>query len=88
MSIALKNEQEQFIQKKLKSGKYSSADEVIFEAFRLLEERDRHYEQWLQDTRQKVTEGLAQLDRGKGLDGESVMARLKERVRNARENHQ
>lgn len=49
MSIALKIEQEQFIQKKLKSGKYSSADEVIFEAFRLLEERDQHYEQWLQD---------------------------------------
>lgn len=88
MSIALKIEQEQFIQKKLKSGKYSSADEVIFEAFRLLEERDQHYEQWLQDTRQKVAEGLAQLDRGEGLDGESVIARLKERVRNARENHQ
>ena len=74
MSIALKIEQEQFIEKKLKTGKYSSADEVIFEAFRLLEERDRHYEQWLQDTRQKVTDGLAQLDRGEGLDGESVVS--------------
>ncbi|MCA6575031.1 MAG: type II toxin-antitoxin system ParD family antitoxin [Pseudanabaena sp. M57BS1SP1A06MG] len=81
MSIALKIEQEQFIQKKLKSGKYSSADEVIFEAFRLLEERDKHYEQWLQDTRQKVADGLAQLDQGEVLDGKSVMARLKERVR-------
>ena len=88
MSIALKNEQEQFIQKKLKSGKYGSADEVIFEAFRLLEERDKHYELWVQDTRQKVAEGLAQLDRGEGLDSETVMTRLKERVRNARENHQ
>ena len=88
MSIALKIEQEQFIKKKLNSGKYSSADEVIFEAFRLLEERDQHYEQWLQDTRQKVAEGLAQLDRGEGLDSELVIARLKERVRNARENLQ
>ena len=88
MSIALKNEQEQFIQKKLNSGKYGSADEVIFEAFRLLEESDKHYEQWLRDTQQKVAEGLAQLDRGEGLDSETVMARLKERVRNARENHQ
>jgi antitoxin ParD1/3/4 len=51
MSMSLKNEQEQFIQKKLKSGKYGSADEVIFEAFRLLEERDKHYDRWLQDTR-------------------------------------
>lgn len=81
MSIASKNEQEHFIQKKLKSVKYSSADEVIFEAFRLLEDRDQHYDQWLQDTPQKVAEGLAQLDRGEGLDSESVMARLKKRVR-------
>ena len=88
MSIALKIEQEQFIQKKLNSGKYGSADEVIFEAFRLLEERDKHYEQWLQDTRQKVSEGLAQLDRGEGIDSETVMTRLKEQVRNARKNHQ
>jgi antitoxin ParD1/3/4 len=61
---------------------------VIFESFRLLEERDNHYEQWLQDTRQKVADGLAQLDRAEGLDSETVMARLKERIRNARENHQ
>ena len=81
MSIALKNEQEQFIQKKLNSGKYGSADEVIFEVFRLLEERDNYYEQWLRDTRQKVVDGLAQLDRGEGLESETVMARLKERVR-------
>ncbi|CAN1212117.1 CopG family transcriptional regulator [Tumidithrix helvetica PCC 7403] len=81
MSIALKIEQEQFIQKKLKTGKYSSTDEVLFEAFRLLEERDKHYEQWLQATRQKVADGLEQLDRGEGLDSDTVMARLKERVR-------
>lgn len=61
---------------------------MIFESFRLLEERDNHYEQWLQDTRQKVADGLAQLDRAEGLDSETVMARLKERIRNARENHQ
>ena len=62
MSIPLRLEQEQFIQKKLDSGKYSSADEVIFEAFRLLEERDRHYEQWLQDTRKKIEAGLVELN--------------------------
>jgi antitoxin ParD1/3/4 len=84
----LKNEQEQFIQKKLNSGNYESADEVIFEAFRLHEERDKHYEQCLQDTRQKVADGLARLDRGEGLDSEAVMARLKEQVHHARENHQ
>jgi len=85
MSIPLKLEQEQFIQRKLESGKYSSADEVIFEAFRLLEERDNHYERWLQDTRQKVEAGLVELNQGNGIDGEAVIARLKERLRHARE---
>jgi len=86
MSISLRLEQEQFIQQKLESGKYRSADEVIFEAFRLLEERDKHYEQWLQDTRQKVKTGLEQLDRGEGIDGEVVMARFREKIRITREN--
>ena len=86
MSIALGLEQVQFIHKKLETGKYRSADEVIFEAFRLLEERDRHYEQWLQDARQKVQAGLEQLDRGEGIDGEVVMARFREKIRIAREN--
>jgi len=86
MSIALGLEQEQFIHKKLETGKYRSADEVIFEAFRLLEERDSHYEQWLQDARQKVQAGLEQLDRGEGIDGEVVMARSREKIRIAREN--
>lgn len=38
MSIILTNEQENFIKKKLKTGRYKSIDEVITEAFRLLEQ--------------------------------------------------
>jgi antitoxin ParD1/3/4 len=83
MNIALKLEQEQFIQEKLASGKYESIDAVIFEAFRLLEARDNHYEQWLQETRQKAEAGLAQLDRGEGLDSETVIAKLREKLHNA-----
>ncbi len=86
MSIALGLEQEQFIHKKLETGKYRSADEVIFEAFRLLEERDSHYEHWLQNARQKVQAGLEQLDRGEVIDGEVVMARFREKIRITREN--
>ncbi len=35
MNITLKPEQEQFIQAKLKSGKYATVDEVITEALQL-----------------------------------------------------
>lgn len=85
MSISLKPEQEQFIQEKLKSGKYQSVDEVIMEAFRLLEERDKLYGQWVEQTRKEAAVGLEELSQGKGLDGETVIAHLRERFRQARE---
>ncbi|WP_013325780.1 ribbon-helix-helix domain-containing protein [Gloeothece verrucosa] len=85
MDIILKPEQEQFIQEKLKSGKYKSIDEVIIEAFRLLEEQDKHYEQWVEETRQKVTVGLEQLDRGEGNEVEVVINLLKDKIRGMRE---
>ncbi|MBD2776021.1 ribbon-helix-helix domain-containing protein [Iningainema tapete] len=85
MSITLKPEQENFIQAKLQTGKYQTADEVILEAFQLLEERDRQYEQWVQETRIKVEEAIAASDRGERLNGEEVISQILERFRQARE---
>jgi antitoxin ParD1/3/4 len=86
MNIILKSEEEQLIQEKIKSGKYESAYEVIVEALRLLEERDKHYEKWVEETREKVAVGLEQLDRGEGIDGEVVIARLRDKLRKASDN--
>jgi antitoxin ParD1/3/4 len=84
MNISLKPEQEQFIQEKLRSGKYETIDELITEAFRLLEERDRYYENWVDETRKKVAVGISQLDRGEGVDGEEVFKELLEEIEQAR----
>ena len=86
MNITFNPEEEQLIQEKLKSGKYATAYEVIVEALRLLEERDKQYENWLEETREKVAVGVAQLDRGEGIDGEVVVARILERFKQARQN--
>ncbi len=43
MNIILKQEQEKLIQAKVNSGKYTTVDEVISEALKLLYERDKHY---------------------------------------------
>jgi antitoxin ParD1/3/4 len=83
--MKLSSAHERFIQKKLQDGKYRSPDEVLAEAFRLLEERDKHYEQWLSETREKVAVGLAELERGEGLDSETVMAKLQEKFQQARQ---
>ena len=86
MNITLKPEEEQLIQAKLKNGKYETAYDVIVEALRLLEQRDKQYEQWVEETREKVAVGIAELERGKGIDGEVVIARLREKIRKASEN--
>ena len=85
MTISLKPEQEQFIAEKLNSGKYTTVDEILTEAFRLLEERDRQYDKWVKTTQAKLETGLAQLDRGEGIDGEVVIAQLREKSRKLRE---
>ncbi len=80
MDIILKPEQEQLIKAKVNSGKYTTVDEVISEALLLLDERDKHYQKWVQDTREKVDVGLSQLDRGEGIEVQTVINKLKEKV--------
>lgn len=85
MNIILKPEQEQLIQAKVNSGKYTTVDEVITEALQLLDERDRGYQKWVEDTRKKVAVGLAQLDRGEGIEVQTVINNLKEKVKIAKD---
>ncbi|OUL21327.1 type II toxin-antitoxin system ParD family antitoxin [Nostoc sp. 106C] len=85
MNINLKPEEEQIIQAKLETGQYATAYEVIVEALRLLEERDKYYEKWVEETRKKVAVGIAQLDRGEGINGKIAIAKLREKLRQARD---
>jgi antitoxin ParD1/3/4 len=86
MSINLKPEHEQFIQSQVASGKFANREEVIDTAFRLLEKLQGEYEQWIQETREKIDIGIAQLARGEGLDGEALVAGILERFKQARQN--
>ena len=85
MDIILKPELEKLILAKVNSGKYTTVDEVITVALQLLDERDKHYQKWVQDTRQKVAVGLAQLNRGEGIEAQTVIKKLKEKVHQAKE---
>lgn len=78
MNVSLTPKLEKYIQKKVDSGRYTSASEVVREALRLLElEEERERE--LREFRAKLDEGLAQLDRGEWIDGEKFFADLKQR---------
>ncbi|MEH2039484.1 MULTISPECIES: type II toxin-antitoxin system ParD family antitoxin [unclassified Nostoc] len=77
MYIQIKPELEKFIQAQLASGRFTNADDVINEAFKLLQER----EQRLEELRQKISVGTEQIAKGQVTDGEVVFARLQEKIR-------
>jgi antitoxin ParD1/3/4 len=85
MKIQLKTEYEQFIQTRIATGRYENAEDVIAKALKLLEEWEKGYQEWEEETRKKIAIGLAQIERGEVLDGEVVMERLEEKLRKARQ---
>jgi antitoxin ParD1/3/4 len=60
MNVSLTPELEKLVSDRVTSGRYASASEVIREALRLLEERDR-----LNHMRDEVRLGIEQLDQGR-----------------------
>jgi antitoxin ParD1/3/4 len=76
---------EDVTQSQVASGKFANQDEAIDMAFRLLKKLQGEYEQWIEETREKIDIGIAELDRGEGLDGEAVVARIFERFKQARQ---
>lgn len=87
MDITLHPEQARLIQERLKTGRYKTVEEVIGTALYLLEERDQD-EEWIEEMRKKIEEGIASLDRGEGLDGETVVNGLLEKLKQAKEAQQ
>jgi antitoxin ParD1/3/4 len=84
MNIQLKPNQEQFIQEQLKTGRFNNVEQVIDTAFHLLETLNEDYLQWVEETRQKIDVAMAELDKGEGLDGETVMSEILEKFRQAK----
>ncbi|MFB2979704.1 type II toxin-antitoxin system ParD family antitoxin [Microseira sp. BLCC-F43] len=85
MNITLKPEQEQFIQSQIDRGIFANPEQAIEAALRLLEDMSINYEQWLEETRQKVEVGLAQLERGEKFPLEVAFERLERKVNKLRE---
>jgi antitoxin ParD1/3/4 len=78
MNVSLTPELEKIVNKKVKSGMYNSASEVVREALRLLEEQDRLRAMKLEALRQDI---LAGLNSGKSvpLDMEEIKAEARKR---------
>ena len=85
MNITLNPEQEQFIKTQLAQGKFPNAQAVINQALQLLQEKQKEYEEWVEDVRIKVNEAAAELERGEGVPLETVVEQMQAKFRHARE---
>ena len=64
MNVSLTPELEQYVNKRVQSGLYHSASEVIREGLRLLKEKDEVHQRKLEQLRREVQIGIDQADRG------------------------
>lgn len=77
MNVSLTPELEAFVHRKVKSGLYNSASEVIRESLRLLEQKDSARESRDEEIRREVFRGVEQLRNGEFIQLNSE-AELKE----------
>lgn len=64
MNVSLTPELEQYVNKRVQSGLYHSASEVIREGLRLLKEKDEVHQTKLEQLRREVQIGIDQAGRG------------------------
>ena len=82
ITIYLSQDLEKFIEAQIEGGIYSSADEVVTEALKLLEEQQRKFrEEGIEILRQKLASGTEQINQGRVTDGETVFAQLQDKIR-------
>ena len=79
MSITLTTNQENFIQTKLQTGKYQSAEEVLEIALRLLDEYDRSDAEWVDDVRHKIDDAIEFSKHTPPIDGEAFVDQILQR---------
>jgi antitoxin ParD1/3/4 len=82
--IALKPEQQQFIQQQIALGRFGSEEEVLEKALQLLSSQYQEYDEWVEDTRAKIDEAQAEIDRGEGIPLDVAMTQLRDRLQHNR----
>jgi antitoxin ParD1/3/4 len=79
MEITLSPRLTKLVEQQIASGQYESIDELFEVALSLLAKRDQ-YDQWVREVGEKIDVGIQQLDRGEGVDGETAISQLRQRL--------
>lgn len=92
MNITLTPEQAQILQQKLQSGRYQTLDDLLAQAFQLLDDWEEQSltedYTWIDSTRQKVDAAIQSLEQNGGTDGEIVVHQLLDKFRQARQSQE
>jgi len=72
MSVEVTPEIEEIVQAIYRTGHYENESEVIHEALNLLRKRDQ--------LRLEIKQGLLEIERGEGIEGEDVFRELEEKA--------
>ncbi|MCB1018979.1 MAG: type II toxin-antitoxin system ParD family antitoxin [Bryobacterales bacterium] len=84
VNISLTPELGEFLQDRVKSGRYQTTSEVVREALRLLERQERERDLAFEGLKAKLERGAAQAERGELLDGDEVFGELKQMIEERR----
>ncbi|MCP3960282.1 MAG: type II toxin-antitoxin system ParD family antitoxin [bacterium] len=84
MNVKLSGDAERFVRREVTSGRYESAQEVIRDSLRLLQEREVLEERRRERLGEQIEVGLAQLNRGEGIPGKQVFEALRDKSRRRR----
>jgi len=76
MIIDLDKDTQHLIEQGVRSGRFTSAAELVREAVRLLEERDLMLTLRAEEIRERIADGIESLREGMGVDGETVFERI------------
>jgi antitoxin ParD1/3/4 len=76
VNVSLTPELDEFLQARVKSGRYQTTSEVVREALRLLERHERERDQAFSQLKAKLARGAAEAERGDLLDGDEVFGEL------------
>ncbi len=84
VNVSLTPELDEFLQARVKSGRYQTTSEVVREALRLLERQERERDQAFGQLKAKLERGAAEAEQGLLLDGDETFEELREMIEERR----
>ncbi|GAB4351376.1 MAG: hypothetical protein OHK0047_45110 [Leptolyngbyaceae cyanobacterium] len=81
MSLPLPPDLQQFADRQIASGKYTSLDEMMLAGLRILAEQEQIYQGRFEELRRELLLGVLEAEQGELLDAASEIEAIRQRLR-------